>query len=158
MIKHKSVVITTLLFGLCFGLTFLLPVSYTQVQVNQNICKIPSQSFDLQWKHSVEKTNWLEHYQIKNNNFVLQYTDFISFGAGTPISNLIIFQKDGWIRMEVNQMLKEINWTISKNMQGVIKFNHQEWRIYEDYPNYSLINISIQQQPFWTVLWLGECL
>lgn len=153
----KSAALTALLLSI-LSLVLSAPKQFIQVQVDQDRCKISSDSFDLQWKHSVEKTTWLEHYQIKQRKFVLRYTDLISFGAGTPTHYPIIFQKNGWIRMDVNQTLKDINWTISKNMQGTIKSQQKQWLIYQDYPDYSIVNISIQQQPFWNVIWLGECL
>lgn len=158
MPKLKSVIITTLFLCLCLCFSLLYPVQFILIEVDQKRCKITSDHFALQWKHSVEKTTWLEHYQIKQHKFVLRYTDLVSFGAGTPTHYPIIFQKDGWVRMDVNQIFHDIRWTISKNMQGIIKFEHKQWPIYQQYPDYSIVNISIQQQPFWNVLWLGECL
>jgi len=157
-VSNTRILIALLLLIACSSIIGFYPIYFIQIQVNQDHCRIFSNHLELQWIHSVEKTTWLEHYQIKHKKFVLQYTDFVSFGAGTPTHYPIIFQKNGWIRMDVNLSVKDIYWTISNHMQGIIIFQHQQWSIYKDYPDYSIVHISIQQQPLWRVLRLGQCL
>lgn len=155
---QKKIAASAAIFAFILGLFLFFPMEYIEVNSAEDRCKISSQDFDLQWRHSVEKTIWLENYQHEQHNFVLRYTDLISFGAGTPTNFPILFQKNGVVRMSVNQKVKDIHWTISRNMQGTIKVHQKEWAIYKDYPDYTLVNISIQQQPLWKIWTIGECL
>ena len=152
----KSAVFTALfLLDLC-GLLFL-PVRYSEVTVAQMQCRISTAQFSLQWKHSVEKTRWIENYQREQQHFILRYTDLISFGAGTPNDYPIIFQKDGMVRMKVHRRIDQINWIISKNMQGSIIIHQSVWPIFQQYPDYTLVQITAQQQPLWKAWQIGEC-
>ena len=154
----KSAVLMTALFliGLC-GL-LLFPLRYTDVLVEQTHCRISSAQFNLQWKHSVEKTRWVENYQREQQHFILRYTDLISFGAGTPNDYPIIFQKDGVVRMQVNRRIEQINWIISKNMQGSLVVQQKVWPIFQQHPDYTVVQITSQQQPLWKAWQIGECL
>ena len=87
----------------------------------------------------------------------MRYTDLISFGAGTPNDYPIIFQKDGMVRMKVNRRIDQINWIISKNMQGSIIIHQRVWPIFQQYPDYTLVQITAQQQPLWKAWQIGEC-
>ena len=153
----KSAVLTALfLVSLCGFL--LLPIQYTDVSIEQTHCRIASDQFNLQWKHSVEKTRWVEHYQREQQHFNLRYTELVSFGAGTPNDYPIIFQKDGKVRMKVDRQLEQINWIISQNMQGSIVVQQQLWPVSQHYPDYTLVQITSQQQPLWKAWQIGECL
>lgn len=156
--KFQKNAVYTAFFILFFLIYASYPTLYTQVRVETDICKISTDQFDLQWKHSVEKTAWSEQYQRQKNKFLLRHTDLISFGAGTPSNYPIEFQKNGVIRMRVNQNIDEINWVISRNMQGTILADQKIWSIFQSYPDYSLVNISVQYQPKWKSWWIGECL
>ena len=81
-LKKGAVITALFLLGL-FGLLFL-PVRYSEVTVAQMQCRISTAQFSLQWKHSVEKTRWVENYQREQQHFILRYTDQISFRVGTP--------------------------------------------------------------------------
>ena len=121
--KHYKSAVFTALFSLCLIVTWIIltrSTVITEVRTTLFTCTISSQDFSLQWKHSVEKTQWVEYYQRHQDHFILQYTDVISFGAGTPSDYPIIFQKNGVIRMQVDQKISDIRWTVSKNMQGTI--------------------------------------
>lgn len=154
----KKIAASAAFFIFIFGLLMSTPIKYTEVNIAGKQCKISSADFDLQWKHSVEKTIWTENYQRQQQHFLLRYTDLISFGAGTPANLPIISQKNGVIRMSVNQKIEDIDWIVSRNMQGTLKVNKNEWSIYKDYPDYTLVNIAIQQQPLWKTWTIGECL
>lgn len=158
--KHYKSAVFTALFSLCLIVTWIIltrSTVITEVRTTLFTCTISSQDFSLQWKHSVEKTQWVEYYQRHQDHFILQYTDVISFGAGTPSDYPIIFQKNGVIRMQVDQKISDIRWTVSKNMQGTILVNNKIWLIYQHLPTYSIIEISPQLYPLWKTWQFGEC-
>lgn len=123
--------------------------SYIFVEVKeQNFqCKIDQKSFQLSWMHSVERTQWKERYLLDKDHFILTDTQFISFGAGTPDQGTITRQDDGNIHMQINRKMKEINWVISRRMQGKIESADRIWNIYQDFPDYSTVQLSIKRQP-----------
>jgi len=156
--KVTSAVFTAL-FCLTVSLIILVfyPQPNTQVISEKYHCIIRETHFDLQWQHSVEKTLWRESYLRKNNGFFLIHTDLISFGAGTPSDYPIISKKDGFIRMAVNKNISEINWIVSRNMQGQLLWNKKTWFIAKDLPDYSLVRFISTHTPLWKIWWLGEC-
>lgn len=155
-LKKSAVPAALFLLGLC-GL-LLFPVRYTDVQTEQTHCRISTEQFNLQWRHSVEKTRWVENYQREPQHFKLRYTDLISFGAGTPNDYPIIFQKNGMIRMKVDRQVEQINWIISRNMQGSLIIDQKLWPIYQQHPDYTVVQITSQQRPLWKAWQIGECL
>lgn len=51
--------------------------------------------FSLSWTHSIEKTRWVEHWQIAGDQLVLQKTYVKGSGAGIdPAPNAVL--QDGW--------------------------------------------------------------
>ena len=53
--------------------------------------------FSLSWTHSVEKTEWVEHWQLKDEQLVLKETFVKGSGAGIdPAPNAVL--ENGWYR------------------------------------------------------------
>lgn len=53
--------------------------------------------FSLSWTHSVEKTQWVEHWQIENKQLVLSQTFVKGSGAGIdPAPHAVL--DNGWYR------------------------------------------------------------
>ncbi|WP_347455931.1 DUF1850 domain-containing protein [Acinetobacter sp. ANC 7454] len=143
-------------FITCFWVRF----PYILVEVNEpNFqCKIDQNFFQLSWMHSVEKTQWEERYLLNNDHFILTDTQFVSFGAGTPDQGTVARQGDGNIQMQINRKMNELNWVISHRMQGKIKVDAQTWNIYQDFPDYSTVQISIKKDSLWKKRGLNDCL
>lgn len=79
--------------------------------------------FSLSWTHSIEKTQWIEHWRIQDKLLVLQETFVKGSGAGVdPAPNAVL--DDGWYRWKplqsvelsslslANSELTPDNWTI----------------------------------------------
>lgn len=79
--------------------------------------------FSLSWTHSVEKTEWVEHWQTQNELLVLQETFVKGSGAGIdPAPNAVL--ENGWYRWKpqtavvvpsislANSELTPDNWTL----------------------------------------------
>lgn len=150
------------LFGLavfvitCSWMTF--PYILVEVKAQNFQCKIDQKAFQLSWIHSVEKTEWKECYLQEGNDLILADTQFVSFGAGTPDQGNLTKQKDGNIHMQINRKMKELNWVISRRMQGKIEIADRTWNIYQDFPDYSTIQISIKKDSLWEKRGLNDYL
>lgn len=139
-----------------FGMKF--PYIFVEVEEQNFQCKIKQNTFQLSWIHSVEKTQWKERYLQDNTQLILTETQFVSFGAGTPDQGVISRQEDGNIEMQINRKLKELNWVISRRMQGKIEIADRIWNIYKDFPDYSTVHISIRKDSLWKKRGLNNCL
>ncbi|ENU98149.1 DUF1850 domain-containing protein [Acinetobacter variabilis] len=150
------------LFSLAaFFITYVwmtFPYIFVEVKEQNFQCKIDQKSFQLSWMHSVERTQWKERYLLDKDHFILTDTQFISFGAGTPDQGTITRQDDGNIHMQINRKMKEINWVISRRMQGQIESADRIWNIYQDFPDYSTVQLSIKKDSPWKKRGLNDCL
>lgn len=150
-------------FGLVFGLILVLigialwPVGFTQVSIEQRQCRLVGHEFQLAWRHSVEKTQWIEHYQRQQDHFLLSSTELVSFGAGTPSNAPVIALNAGKLQLLVNRRLAQLDWFISKNMQGRIISDQSTWYIYQDFPDYSLVQFRAKQAPLWQLWRMEAC-
>ncbi|MCO8044299.1 DUF1850 domain-containing protein [Acinetobacter bohemicus] len=140
----------------CVWLVF--PYIFVEVREQNFQCKIDQKSFQLSWMHSVEKTQWKERYLQDENDLILAETQFISFGAGTPDQGTITRQDDGSIHMHIDRKMKELNWVISRRMQGKIESADRIWNVYQDFPDYSMVQISIKKDSLWKKRGLNDCL
>lgn len=60
--------------------------------------------FSLSWTHSIEKTKWVEHWQIAGDQLVLQKTFVKGSGAGIdPAPNAVL--RYGWYEWEPEEPL-----------------------------------------------------
>jgi hypothetical protein len=79
--------------------------------------------FSLSWTHSVEKTEWIEHWQVQNEQLVLKETFVKGSGAGIdPAPHAVL--EHGWYRWApespvtvpaislANSELTPDNWTL----------------------------------------------
>lgn len=61
--------------------------------------------FSLSWTHSIEKTQWVEHWHIQNERLVLQETFVKGSGAGIdPAPNAVL--DHGWYRWKPLQAVE----------------------------------------------------
>ena len=60
--------------------------------------------FSLSWTHSIEKTQWIEHWQVQDEQLVLRETFVKGSGAGIdPAPNAVL--DNGWYRWKPVQPL-----------------------------------------------------
>lgn len=112
-------------------------------------CKWATDSFVLQWRHSVEKQLWQEHYQKDKQSLLLTHGYVQSFGAGVPTTGATIPAPDGFVGMKHDLMMPKISWVVSSRMQGTMieptLQHHVE--IYRHVDDYAVINIQVERQP-----------
>lgn len=53
-------------------------------------------SFSLSWTHSVEKTEWVEHWQAEGGELLLVSAKVKGSGAGIELPEDAVWEGDGW--------------------------------------------------------------
>ncbi|MCK3655093.1 hypothetical protein A4G19_04720 [Pasteurellaceae bacterium Macca] len=124
-------------------------------------CIINTDHFALRWRHSVERQLWLEHYQRQGNQLHLYQSWLQTFGAGSPSTEKEVTDvPPGYIGYQHNQLFKELNWTVSRRMEGSLlwgkNLNH-EWLVYQQLPDYSLLTIHAYSAPRILLLLKKHC-
>jgi len=111
-----------------------------------------SKQFDIGWIHSVEKEEWIEHYEINQDDLILVSTKFKTFGAGVPSISEDVELIDGYVQMKINQPYKELNLTISENVDSTIYIDDKEIKLYDYGETYSTVLISVERIFIWQYL------
>lgn len=147
------------LFLIIFG---VYPTSRILIGIPKNgeesICVWQDEQLILKWRHSVEKQYWQEVYHIHRHQLHLLHTYIQAFGAGTPVTGERIAAPAGYIGLKSNVYLKELEWMVSRNMEGVMISKQGEWHIYQLVPDYTSIHISVKKMPQIMWLWKEGCL
>ena len=157
MVRMSSAALAALLL---LSMYLLWPQTYIalQSQDQQLQCVIQTPQLSLIWRHSVEKNLWQENYQVRQQQLYLDSTIIQGFGAGVP-SDLPIQQQDQHrIHLQVQRTLPELNWVVSRHMQGQIKVADQIWPIAEQVSDYQIIHIRPRRFMRWQAWQQGECL
>jgi len=111
-----------------------------------------SKQLDIGWIHSVEKEEWIEHYEINQDDLILVSTKFKTFGAGVPSISEDVELIDGYVQMKINQPYKELNLTISENVDSTIYIDDKEIKLYDYGETYSTVLISVERIFIWQYL------
>ncbi len=107
--------------------------------------------FELKWIHSIEKEEWIERYERKNDQLILVDTHFKTFGAGTPYQGLRTSTEGGYIHVELNMAYNELNVTSSQSVQTTIVLEDRDVLLYEYFDDYELITIKAVELPLWKI-------
>ncbi len=130
-----SVVATIIVIG-------LLPLKFITVTTEQGECLLHGDRFALRWRHSVEHQLWYEHYQRQGDNLHLYQTWLQTFGAGTPSQGDFLSDvPQGYIGYKQHIDLPEINWTVSRRMEGTIFVDDWQFPVYQTVSDYSVVKI-----------------
>ena len=111
-----------------------------------------SKQFDIGWIHSVEKEEWIEHYEINQDDLILVSTKFKTFGAGVPSISEDVELIDGYVQMKIHQPYRELNLTISENVDSTIYIDDKEIKLYDYGETYSTVLISVEKIFIWQYL------
>ena len=139
------------------GLLILLILFFIRVPVfafefEDKTYYLQSDHFVLSWIHSVEKEEWVETYKQKNGQLLLTETRFKTFGAGVPSQSKDVSIEDGYVKMQINQLFKELNLTVSSNVKTTILVEEEEIPLYEYTDDYSAVHIFIEKLPLWKLV------
>lgn len=119
-----------------------------------------SRQFAIQWIHSVEKEEWVEFYERKEESLCLTQTKFKTFGAGvpsTPADSRQTALEDGYVWLEINRSFPSLQLVVSENVKSTLIINNKEILLYELVDNYEPVTISVQKLSLWDML-KGETL
>lgn len=141
--------------ALCAAYT-LWPQTAAEVSLPQGACYLPRE-FTLQWRHSVEHQLWREDYFSDGQMLHLSRTQMQTFGAGMPSDGLTVTADKGFVAQQGRLKLPELNWVVSRNMQGEIRFKGRVWPIAAALPDYSNVRIVPTRKPR-AFIYFGICL
>lgn len=148
---------TGLMVGIALMIVLLSVVSLSsqkQIVITAGTmrCVWTTDNFVLQWRHSVERQLWQEHYSVHDNVFLLSKVYVQSFGAGVPTSGQSIPAPHGFVGMKSDVKMPAIHWTVSRRMQGEIMTaqslqpsSQQPFKIYRHVDDYTVVNIQLEQ-------------
>lgn len=120
-----------------------------------------NQQFAIQWIHSVEKEEWVEFYERKEDTLLLTKTKFKTFGAGvpsTPEDSKQVALVDGYVELEINRSFPSLQLIVSENVKSTLIINEKEILLYELAGDYEPVTISVQKISLWDMLLKGESL
>ena len=111
---------------------------------------IEEESFEVGWIHSVEKEEWIEVYEVVGDELLLKETRFKTFGAGVPSEGEIIPSTDGYVHMKINRRMKELQLTVSENVQTTLYLSDEIIPLYNLTDNLEVVTIQIKKRPIWS--------
>jgi len=131
---------------------FFIKVPVFAFEFDDKTYYLKSDDFQLSWIHSVEKEEWIENYIQQDNQLLLTETRFKTFGAGVPSQSDKVSIEDGFVKMEINQLFKELNLTVSSNVKTTIIVNQEKIPLYKYTDDYSTVHIFIEKEPIWRLV------
>lgn len=87
---------------------------------------------------------------------ILYQTWLQTFGAGTPSQEPLVNVPPGYIGYEQQVTFAELDWVVSRRMEGTINSANWHFPIYQTLPDYSTVNIKPTQSPL--ILFVRECM
>lgn len=139
------------------ALACLFPLKLFVIQFNDHSCYLYSPEFELSWRHSVERQRWREHYRHDGDKILLDQTWLQTFGAGTPSQGAVIAAPSGYIGYQQQIRLAELNWVVSRNMQGELSTPQLRIPFYQVVPDYSAVRIKPSRTALMVFLWGKSC-
>lgn len=133
----------------------LWPQPVVKVSLPDKQCYLPPE-FTLQWRHSVEHQLWRESYYSDGTTLHLTRTQMQTFGAGMPSDGLPAPADEGFVAQQGRLKLPELNWVVSRNMQGEIRFQGRVWPIAATLPDYATVRIAAVSRPR-AFVYFGAC-
>ena len=130
-------------------------------EIKDHLLWSTNKHFAIKWIHSVEKEEWVEFYEIKEEALLLTKTKFKTFGAGVPSTPKESKQAaliDGFVELEINRSFPSIQLVVSENVKSTLIIDDKEILLYELAGDYEPVTISIQTISLWDMLLKGECL
>ncbi|RSD27189.1 DUF1850 domain-containing protein [Mesobacillus subterraneus] len=133
-------------------IALLIKIPVIEVSYNDSRFFLKGDQFEIGWIHSVEKEPWYETYALKNDQLYLVETRFKTFGAGTPSSGKVLPSTDGFVHMELDQRMDEINFIVSKNVQTTLYTGNNIIPLYEIAPDHAAFVIKNKEIPLWQII------
>lgn len=143
MSKSKKWILKGSAFVIVLSFFLFIRIPVTEVDVDGKNYYILEEKFTIGWIHSVEKEEWFEIYERKEDFFLLTETYFKTFGAGTPYNEQATKTEDGFISMEIGYEYPELNMIVSENVQTTIYMNDKTIPLFEYADDYEVIHFRV---------------
>ncbi len=109
-------------------------------------------SFSVEWVHSVELTPWRETYQVDwIKGMELAETSFRSFGAGVPtdFSGDQLSVRDGWITVSgIHEQRDSVLYLVTRDDYKLL-VGTQVWKLSDVLPLGTSLELSVKWFPWW---------
>nr|WP_289039520.1 DUF1850 domain-containing protein [uncultured Allobacillus sp.] len=132
-------------------LSFLIRIPVIELKTSEQVYFLRDDTFTLTWIHSVEKEPWYEVYEREKGQLLLTETYFKTFGAGVPSSGDVQQKNDGFVHMEVNRTMKELNVVVSENVQTTMITEDKDIELYQMVEPYTEVNVSVRNLYLWNL-------
>lgn len=126
---------------------FLLPQKKILIDAEEEKdLYLPDERFEIHWIHSIEKEEWFEVYEIKDETLVLTESHFKTFGAGVPSDSdePAEMTADGFVKYTINDEYQDIYLNVSDNVKTKIVQQDKEVLLYELYEPYTAVEIKVE--------------
>lgn len=130
------------------------PVSQVEIrnyETGKVIISTPIEEGDileLSWIHSIEKTPWLERYQVEDDQWILKEVRVKSFGAGVDVEAPVVEVKDGWTVMrEMNRSFSKLRFLYSRNVNYTMYINGLSVDLPGQIPHHTPVDVRIRKIP-----------
>lgn len=125
------------------------PIYVFTIDINGKSYIIPSKKIEISWIHSVEKEEWIEVYEQKGKRLFITETYFKTFGAGVPNDSSMTELKDGFIHMDIQREIKELNLIVSKNTESTLIIEDKRYNLHEMVEDYEEIYFNVDKLNIW---------
>lgn len=133
-------------------LILFIKIPVIEVSYNDSRFFLKDDQFEIGWIHSVEKEPWFEKYALKNDSLYLIETRFKTFGAGTPSTGKVLPSSDGYVHIEIDYQMDEINLVVSENVQTTLYTKSNSIPLYRIAPDHETILIKNKELPIWQII------
>ncbi|ALX50247.1 DUF1850 domain-containing protein [Lentibacillus amyloliquefaciens] len=151
--KYKAVFSLALLILILIGVMFIPVKALTVLKGDEEIYALylKDRSFSIQWTHSVEKEDWIEYFNIRDDVLYLESTKFKTFGAGVPSqTEHSAVLEDGWVHMDIERKIGEALVVRSHQLNDYqLRFGKET---YDLQPSDDAYTISVSETPLHSIL------
>lgn len=114
----------------------------------------PGDGVRLSWTHSVEKTPWVESYEISDGELALREVRIKSFGAGVDQIAPKVENVDGWVVMSgYERSFPELHFFQSRDVERKLLVSGREVDLDGRIPQYAPVEVRPAQSPR-AMMWL----
>lgn len=150
--NNKRLIIGSTFLIVLLILLFIIKFPIVQVSYDNSRFYLKEDTFEIGWIHSVEKEPWFETYQLKDHQLFIIGTRFKTFGAGTPSVGKIIPSNDGYVHMELDRKMDEINLVVSKNVKTTLYTENSSIPLYQLVDDHTNVTIEGTEIPLWQII------
>lgn len=110
----------------------------------------------LSWTHSMERTPWVEEYEISDGEFHLREVRIKSFGAGVDQIAPKVENRDGWVVMSgYERSFDALRFIHSRDVGRTLAIAGENVDLDSDVPQYASVEVGVEDAPR-IMAWLGH--